>query len=118
MHRTQGHPTFYRSLRTLESATAFLLLFLLFVLGLFLLGNYQEFLDSTQRFVLAVLRVVSLLCALVGLYYTVGLIVWMARRGRFMLGRTILGAAALIFGAGLSLGVNLLLVVLAPVSGG
>lgn len=118
MNRTPGHPTFYRSLRTLEGATAFLLLFLLFVLGLFFLGNYQEFLDSSQTMLLAVLRLVSLLCALVAVYYTAGLVVWMVRRGRFLAGRTILGAASIVLGFGLSLGVNLVLVLLAPVSGG
>ncbi len=102
----------------LEAATAFLLLFLLFVLGLFFLGNDQEFLDSSQTMLLDVLRLVSLLCALVALYYTIGLIVWMIRRGRFLLGRTLLGAVSILLGFGLSIGVNLVLVLLAPVSGG
>ncbi|HUX13423.1 MAG TPA: hypothetical protein VMW87_10360 [Spirochaetia bacterium] len=118
MHLTPTHPILYRLLRTLEGATAFSLLFLLFVLSLFFLGNSQEFLDSSQTLLLDILRFVSLVCGLVGLYYSVGLVAWMVSRRKFVFWRTILASAAVVLGTALSFGVNFVLVLLGPVTGG
>lgn len=105
----------YRNMRLLESLSAFFFIFSLIILGLYLLGNFQEFLDETQRFLLSALRICGLLCALTGVYYTVSLVLWMFRRGRFLLLRFLYALTATCTGITLSLAVTFLTVALAPV---
>jgi hypothetical protein len=49
--------------------TLFFILFALLVLFLYIIGNYQEFLDSSQLLLLKILEVVSLFGAIIGMYY-------------------------------------------------
>ncbi len=102
-------------MRLLEGMTAFFFVCSFVVLGLYLLGNYQEFLDDTQTLLLRILRIVGLLCALTGGYYTVTLLMWMVRRHRLLLFRFIYGLLATSIGLALSLSVTFLSVLLAPV---
>ncbi len=54
----------------------FLFWFSLLVFLLFLLGNMQEFLDSTQRLLLSLLGFSSVLSAIIGCYVFIALIVY------------------------------------------
>ena len=105
----------YRNMRLLESISGFFLVSSLVVVGLFLLGNVQEFMDSTQLLLLTILRVSGLLCALTGVYYTISLVVWMFHRRRFLVVRFVYAIVATTVGAGLSLAVTFLGILLAPV---
>jgi len=54
----------------------FLFWFSLLIFLLFLLGNIQEFLDSTQRLLLTMLGFSSVLCVMIGCYVFIALIVY------------------------------------------
>lgn len=114
-HKRHRGSVLYRTMRLLEGMTAFFFVGSLVVLGLYLLGNYQEFLDDTQTLLLGILRVAGLLCALTGAYYTVTLILWMIRRHRFLPFRFLYALLATSVGLALSLAVTFLSVLLAPV---
>lgn len=60
--------------------TRSLFLFCVLVLVLYLLGNFQEFLDDNQLMLLRVVRVASLVGALLGCY-CLGFRAWLAIRG-------------------------------------
>lgn len=114
-HKRHRGSVLYRNMRLLEGMTAFFFVCSLVVLGLYLLGNYQEFLDDTLNLLLGILRLAGLLCALTGAYYTVTLLLWMIRRHRFLLFRFIYALAATSTGLVLSLSVTFLSVLMAPV---
>lgn len=81
------------------------------VFSLFLLGNFENFLDSTQILLLKASAVLSELLAVSCLYYAV-LMGWLAFRGKWTLepGKVVAAAlAVLLFGA-LSVGARYLLV--------
>ncbi len=115
MHKRLRGSALYRNMRLLESITGFFFSCSLVVLGLFLLGNYQEFLDQTQMLMLSILRMCGLLCALTGVYYSGSLLLWMIRRRRFLLLRVLYALIATTSGIVLTLGVTFLTVMLAPV---
>ena len=81
-------------MRLLEGASLFSLLSMLLATGLFVLGNFQEFLDTSQMLLLRVLSVSSMLCIASGLCYVVTLVIWMFRRGHFMALRILYGVVA------------------------
>lgn len=68
--------------------------------GLFLLGNFQEFLDSTQIFLLSLLRVATLSFIIAAVYHLLVLTVHVMRKGRVsffaflfsLLGMVVVGA--------------------------
>jgi hypothetical protein len=66
----------------------FFFIFSLLLFLLYLLGNFQEFLDSTQIFLVQLLKVSLLAEVFVGLLYL--LMVFMLRRQRRFLGKVIL----------------------------
>ena len=74
----------YRTMRILESANLLLLVNVLLVAGLFVLGNYQEFMDTSLILLVRLLSILSILCVASGLSYLATLIVWMIRRRHFM----------------------------------
>ena len=117
MHQDQENHILYRSVRILEGAYAGLFLFSIFVLALYFLGNYQEFLDSSQTLLLDLLKRTSLICALTSGYYLIGLIIWMIRRRHLTPFRLLFGIVALGISIFFSLGTNFLLIILAPVNG-
>lgn len=107
---------FYRNLRVLEGLTLLFLASSLLILGMFILGSFQEFLPETQLMLLAMLRVASFLSVVSNLYYMLLLIAWMIRRRRFAVPRLLLALFGTGFGAALFLAVRLLSVFLEPVS--
>ncbi len=95
------HPTrsiLYRTMRLLEGANLFSLLSLVLAAGLFVLGNFQEFLDTSQMLLLRVLSASSMLCIASGLCYVVTLVIWMFQRRHFMVFRLFYGMAATVTG--------------------
>jgi len=71
-------------MRLLEGANLFFLLSVLLVVALFVLGNFQEFLDDSLLMLLDLLSTLSVLCIASGVCYVVALVIWMIRRRHFM----------------------------------
>lgn len=69
-------------------ATVFFFILSLIVFALYLLGNFQEFLDSTQVFLILLLRVSLLAQVFAGLLYI--LLLFLLRRQRRLVMRLIL----------------------------
>ncbi len=85
-------------MRLFEAANLFCLMSLLLIAGLFVLGNYQEFLDETQLMLLGILSVFSVLCVASGFCYVVTLTVWMITRRHRMILRLLYGLFATVTG--------------------
>ncbi|TVQ39239.1 MAG: hypothetical protein EA384_06985 [Spirochaetaceae bacterium] len=115
MHKRSRRSALYRNMRLLEGITGFFFACSLIVLGVFLLGNYQEFLDQTQNLLLRILRICGLLCAMSGVYYTTSLLLWMIKRRRLLPLRVVYALIATSTGIVLTVGVTFLTVMLAPV---
>lgn len=81
-------------MRLLEGANVFFLLSIILFVGLFVLGNNQEFLDSSQLMLLGLISVASSLCVASGICYLVALGIWMIRRHHFMGLRVLYGVLA------------------------
>lgn len=107
---------FYRNLRVLEGLTVLFLSASFLILGMFVLGSFQQFLPETQLMLLTLLRVASFLSVVSNLYYALLLLAWMIRRRRFAIPRLLLALAGTAVGAALFLGVRLLTVFLEPVT--
>lgn len=78
------------------------------VLGLFVMGNYQEFMDRSQNLLLQMLFFLGLLCVSTGLFYLASLIVWMVRRRHILVFRLIYGLVATAVGGASALGTGIL----------
>lgn len=115
--RHPHHHSLYHALRLIESITVFLFLGMLLVLALFFLGNYQEFLDSSQNMLLVILRVTSLASAVVGFYYLIALVIWMAIRKHPLILRTLFSLLVVGVSVLLALGSELVISFLHPVAG-
>ncbi len=113
-HHSHGRSLLSLALRLVESLTGFLLVLALLALGLYIIGSYQDFLDSTQRLLLTLLKSAGGVCSIASLYYTVLAAVWSFRRHHLLLGRLFFGAATALFGASLWLLVEMLVVFLGP----
>jgi hypothetical protein len=98
----------FRTVRIVESANLMFFVGTLLVFGLFVLGNYQEFMDRSQTMLLQLVFFLSLLCVSTGLFYLVSLIVWMIQRRHLLVLRVIYGFVATAIGAAGALGVGLL----------
>lgn len=94
--------------------TVFLLILALLALSLYVIGSYQDFLDSTQRLLLTLLKAAGGVCSVAGLYYTVLAAIWSVRRHHLLLGRLIFGTIAALLGATFWLLVESLVVFLGP----
>ncbi len=91
------HPStsvLYRFLRLLESTTLFFVVGALLVAALFVLGNVQEFLDSSLRMLLNLMVVFSTLGVTSAVCYLVACITWMIRRRHVMIVRLLAGLVA------------------------
>ncbi|MFW6380412.1 MAG: hypothetical protein ACOC0Y_00020 [Spirochaetota bacterium] len=86
-------------MRLLEGASVFFLLSLLLVSGLFVMGNYQGFLDSSLMLLLRLVSTLSMLCIASGLCYVAALGIWMIRRRHVMVLRFVYGVVATFVGA-------------------
>jgi hypothetical protein len=98
----------FRTVRIVESANLMFFIGTLLVLGLFVLGNYQEFMDRSQTMLLQLVFFLSLLCASTALFYLVSLIVWMIRRRHLLIFRVIYALVATVVGAAGALGIGIL----------
>ena len=98
----------FRTVRIVESANLMFFIGTLLVLGLFVLGNYQEFLDRSQTMLLQLVFFLSLLCVSTGLFYLGSLIAWMVRRRHFLILRVIYGLVATAVGGAGALGIGVL----------
>ncbi len=93
----------YHLLRLLEGANVFFLLLVLLLVGLFVLGNFQEFLDSSQLMLLRMMSLASMLCIASGLSYVASLVIWMIRRHHLMILRLLYGLAAIAVAAAVTI---------------
>ena len=75
----------FRTVRIVSTSHIFFLFAILITAGLFVLGNFQEFLDESQLLLLQLLSACGILCAASGIWYIVSLSIWMIRRGHLML---------------------------------
>lgn len=107
---------FYRNLRVLEGLTLLFFSSCLLILGMFILGSFQQFLPETQLMLLTLLRVASFLSVVSNLYYVLLLVAWMMRRRRFAIPRLLIALLGTAVGVVLFLGVRLLTVFLEPVT--
>ena len=108
MQAHQSGSILYRTIRVLEGTSFFSLVSLLLVGALFVLGNYQEFLDSSLLLLVRMMSALSLICIASGVCYVVGLVAWMARRRHIMLLRIVYGVIAVGVGAAGTVGTGLL----------
>lgn len=113
-HHSHGRSLLSVFLRIVESLTVFVLVLALLALSLYLIGNNQSFLDSTQRLLLTLLRASGGICAVAALYYTVITAVWSISRRHLLLGRMIFGVVATLVGLSLWLMVEGLVVFIGP----
>ncbi|TVQ26923.1 MAG: hypothetical protein EA383_04160 [Spirochaetaceae bacterium] len=86
----------FRIMRMLESASLFLVSFSLSVGALYIIGNFQSFLDRSQFMLLLVLRGSSFLSVLVTAYYLAFLVMWMFRRRIFVLPRIVYATTSIV----------------------
>jgi len=86
----------------------FFFLAVLITAGLFVLGNFQEFLDQSQLLLLRFLSAAGILCAASGLWYVISLTVWMIRRRHLMLLRLLASLVSTTIGVSAVLGATVL----------
>ena len=98
----------FRTLRIVESANVLFFIGTLLVLGLFVMGNYQEFMDRSQNMLLQMVFFLGLLCVSTGLFYLGSLIIWMIRRRRILILRVIYALVAIAIGGAGTLGIGML----------
>jgi hypothetical protein len=115
MRTYSGSSILYRTVRVLEGASFFSVAALLLVSALFILGNYQEFLDSSLDLLLRVMSGLSLVTIASGACYFAGLVAWMARRRHLMLLRAVYGIVAVAVGAAGSVSTGLLQALTQPI---
>lgn len=103
----------------LASATGKLSVFFflssLLLFGMYLLGNFQEFLDSTQTMLLTAVRIVSFLSGISGLYYAVSLVISMVYRKKTRFLRLALSVLGSLVSFALAAGSSFLLALFASV---
>lgn len=98
----------FRTVRIVGSANAFFFVATLLILGLFIMGNYQEFLDSSQAMLLQLLFLSGLLSLSSGLFYIVSLVTWMISRRRIVMIRFLYGLVSAAVGAAAALAIGVL----------
>jgi len=98
----------FRTVRIVESANVLFFVGTLLVFGLFVMGNYQEFMDRSQNMLLQMVFFLGLLCVSTGLFYLGSLIVWMVRRRHILVFRVIYALVAIAIGGAGTLGMGML----------
>jgi hypothetical protein len=117
LHVLNFHPTILRVMRFLESINIYFFLNVLLVFSLYILGNFQKFMDSTLLMLMSLLQIGSILCALTGGYYFFFLLLWMVRRRKFLFFRSFYSLFSVAFGLSIALGINFITVILEPIAG-
>lgn len=95
--------------------SVFLFLSSLLLFGMYLLGNFQEFLDSTQTMLLTAVRLVSFLSGISSLYYAVSLVISMVYRKKTYFLRIVLSVLGSLASFALAAGASFLLALFASV---
>lgn len=98
---TRTHPgefVTFRLMRTVEGLSLFFVFFMLLVFLLYVIGNTQHFLESSQHMLLQLLEVSALLCSFTSAYYLLLLSAWMIRRRFLVLPRIIYSVVAVALG--------------------
>ena len=93
----------------------FALVSLLLVGALFVLGNFQQFLDSSLLLLVRLMSALSLLCIASGVCYIAGMLAWMVRRRHLMLLRVLYGLVVIVVGTTGTVGTGLLQAMARPV---
>jgi hypothetical protein len=106
--------TFSLVIRTLQSTVLFLLVNTFVVLVLFGIGNYQEFLDTTQMMLLEILTYAGLMTTFISLYFIAVVIAVGIVKKRRHPAKLIFGVVSAAFGASLSMAVSLITAFIAP----
>ena len=110
---TRRHPgefVTFRLMRTVEGLSLFFVFFMLLVFLLYILGNTQHFLESSQRMLLQLLELTSLLCSFCSTYYLFLLSAWMIRRRFIVLPRIIYSVVVIVLGLMFAFGSSFLTV--------
>lgn len=76
------HHFLLRTLHILEGGTVFLLSSAVIASMMYILGNFQSFMEETQLFILSMIQTVSIVGFVVSLYYLAFLVYWIFRRKR------------------------------------
>ena len=118
LHPEHPHlrPTLLRMVRILESINVFSFILALLAFGIFLLGNFQGFLDSSLRLLMEIIRISGLICAFSALYYLVALVSWMIRRKKALFFRLVYGIISLALGLFLTVSFNFVSIIVSPIS--
>lgn len=98
---TRTHPgefVTFRLMRTVEGLSLFFVFFMLLVFLLYVIGNTQHFLESSQHMLLQLLEVSALLCSFASAYYLLLLSAWMIRRRFLVLPRIVYSIVAVALG--------------------
>jgi len=88
--------------------TFFFVIFSLFILSLYIIGNYQEFLDSSQFLLLKMLEIISLFAGISSMYYIFFLLFIALIEKKIMLLRFILTSLSIILSIVLFSGIKFL----------
>ncbi len=80
-----------------SKATLFTFTYYMFLFILYLIGNYQYFLDTTQIFILQILNVFLILHCLFGLYYLFLTIIFTVKNKKIVLSKFILCTVSVAF---------------------
>lgn len=75
---------------------------------LFIVGNFQEFLDRSQTMLLSMVFFLGLLCTATGVFYIVSLVIWTIRRKHLLFFRFVYGILATAIGTACALGIGIL----------
>lgn len=111
-HHSHGRSILSIALRLIESLTVFLLVLAFLALSLYVIGNYQGFLDATQRLLLILVQAAGGVCSVTSLYYTMLVALWSIRRHHLLLGRLVFGVVGALIGLTFWLSVEILVVFL------
>jgi glucan phosphoethanolaminetransferase (alkaline phosphatase superfamily) len=104
LRKSITHHFLLRSLHLLEAATVFFLSSSLMGFSVYILGNFQSFLESTQLRILSLVQITGIIGLVVSLYYLVFLISWIIRRRRIPVARLIYALFALTLHLALAIG--------------
>ncbi len=102
LKKSIAHHFLLRSVHLLESSSIFFLSISILGFLLYILGNFQSFLEETQLRILLIVQITGIIGFVVSLYYLVFLIVWIIRRRRVPMSRVAFSLLALLINVALA----------------
>lgn len=96
------HHFLLRSLHLLEGSSIFFLSASFLSFLMYLLGNFQSFLENTQLLILNIVQISGIIGLVVSVYYLIFLVYWIIRRKRVPLSRLIYSLLAIVFNLALA----------------